>query len=298
MDLIRKVNKYFTIKNVSYFTLILNLVSIVFGLIYLLVETYNIAWDIFGVIILITYFSNILLIYVNTINLNKTTKLGNRLNLLCYIYLVFTIFSMLFIAISNLLIEVSYATGIIENSGLYGWLFGGYFGLLTFATIIAYLDIRNLGNRELWDLGTKGSITQSNFTLVFKKILKIFLGFFSLFTLILGLYFSLLLFFGDPMGIGSLVDSDYSIDFTQSIDITIDKLPHALSLLNGGIGVLVAQFGVFFGIVFLCATVLLLKMMNRRKHRKRYYSIAMLGLVISGMHMLPLILTPYDITSA
>jgi acetyl esterase/lipase len=295
---IKKLDNFLTVKNVSYASLILNITSIIFGIIYLAIETYNIAWDIFGIILLITLFGNILLVYLNTVKLNKTTKIGNRLNLLSYIYLFFMIFAIIFILGSNFILQIYYSNNPIDRIWAILFQYIGYFGTLVFATIIAYFNIKNITNRELWDLKNRGSLTQSKKTLKAKKILKIILGYFCINLLILGIYFVFLIFFGDLMGIGPITESNYQVDFTQHIDITFDRFIKALALLSGAVGVIVAQFALFFAIIFLSATVLLLKMINKKRKPKTYYGIAMLGLVISGVNLLPLCFTPYYIITA
>ena len=256
MNRFNKINQYLTVKNVSCTILVLNLISIVFGIVYLAYESYNIIYDILGVIILITFFVNVYLVYFNTQKLNKTTKLGNRLNWLNYLYLILMIIGMAFIGIGNMLVEINYERALTGNPGGYGMLLIGYFGVFGLGGLIAYLNIRNLNNRDLWDLSAKGLYSPSKRARTGKKVLKILLGYFCFNMLLLGIYFVLLIFFGDPLGLGPITESDYTIDFTQHIDLRLGLLPYGIALLNGVVGMIVAQFAVFFGISFLCATVL------------------------------------------
>ena len=95
------------------------------------------------------------------------------------------------------------------------------------------------------------------------------------------------------MGVGPITESDYRIDFTQNVELTLERIPFAIALLNGVLGVIIAQFALFFAISFIAMTVILLKMMNRKKKPKQYYGIAIIGLVMSGFLFLPLFLTPH-----
>ncbi len=298
MNRFKKVSQYFSVKNVSYTTLVLNLISFIFGVVYLAFETYNIIYDILGMIILISLFSNVFLVYFNTLKLNKTTNLGNRLNWFCYLYLVLMIIGMLFIGLGNMLVEINYERTFLGNPGGYGMLLIGYFSIFGLGGIISYLNIRNLNNRDLWDLSAKGSYVPSKQTRSAKKALKILLGFICFNILLIGIYFVFLLFLGDPMGIGPITESDLTFDFTQHMDLSWDLLPFGLALLNGVIGIVVAQFAVLFGISFLCASILLLKMINKKKHPMIYRSIGVLGLVITGINLAPLCLTPYYIATS
>jgi len=259
----RRIANTLSIKRVSSALIFLNLACIIFGIFYLIIPIYNLFWDIFGIILFITLFGNILLVYLNTIKLNKTVKLGTRLNLACYIYLIFIIFGMLIIPISNFLISITYSSAIRDNIGKYGAFFFFYFGILILGGSIAYIDYKNGDNRGLWDLKLKGAFIHTKNILLIKKILKIVLGFFSILTLILGILFAFTILFG----------------------IWI-------------LGIIIPQFAFAFSILFIATTVLSLKILNRKKKEKLYYGIALTGIIISAVHLIPLLFTPYSIFTA
>ena len=144
-EALKQLKIYFTIKNVSYASLFLNITCIKLGITYIIIPIYNIVWDIFGIILIIALFGDFLLIYLNSVHLNKTTKIGNRLNLLCYIFLIFSIIAMLGILLGNFLISISYTN---INPSLSVMVYINYFGLLGFSALIAILDIINL-NKNL-----------------------------------------------------------------------------------------------------------------------------------------------------
>jgi len=262
-DILKKINRQLTIKNVSSAAILLNLASIVLGIIYLAIQIYSIMWDIFGVILFITLFGNLLLVYLNTIKLNKNTELGNRLNILCYIYLIFIIIAMLLMPASNFLISVTYSNAVIDNIGTYGMVIFFYFGVMLLGMFISLVDFKNLDNRELWDLETKGVLTPSKKILLIKKILKIILGLISILTLLLGIFL-------------------------------------AYSLLTAGwvLGMVLPEFAFALSFIILSTTIILLKMINRKKKVKIHYGIAIIGLVVSGILLVPLFLTSYSIYSA
>lgn len=264
---LRKVNNTFSIKKVSLTLIILNLACVIFGILYLVIPIYTLIWEIFGIILFITLFGNILLMYLNTIRLNKTSKLGNRLNLASYIYLVFIIFGMLVIPISNFLISIIYSSSIIGNIGIYGLVFFFYFGILIFGGSMAFINYKNIANRGLWDLEIKGNVIQTKNTLLIKKILKMILGFFSILTLVLGVIFSFSLLFSKWM-------------------------------LGWILGIFIPQFAFAFSFLFLATTIIILKMTDRMKKQKLYYGIALTGIIVSIIHLIPLLLTPYSIFTA
>ena len=259
----RKIKKIFSIKNVSSALIILNLACIVLGLLYFIIPIYTLIWDIFGIILFITLFGNLLLVYLNMLKLNKTTNLGNRLNLACYIYLIFIIFGMLLIPISNFLISIAYSNKIIDNLGIYTIVLFFYFGILIYGESIAFIDYKNRDNRGIWDLQIKGGAIQTKNTLLIKKILKIFLKFFCILTLILGIVSSFALLFGVWI-----------------------------------LGIIIPEFAFAFSVLFLATTIMLLKTLNRKKKEKLFHGIALTGIIISIVHLIPLLLTPYSIITA
>ena len=144
-----KLNKYITIKNTSYLTFALNLTSIVLGIIYLVIPIYNIVWDILGVILIITLFTNLLLMFLNGCKLNMNMKLGRNLNLLSYIFIFINGLALILMALGNILISVTYSNDLFYNLGWYLMVYFGYFGLLSFGAFLAVFNIKNLKNDDL-----------------------------------------------------------------------------------------------------------------------------------------------------
>ncbi|MHA1439548.1 MAG: alpha/beta hydrolase [Promethearchaeota archaeon] len=289
MKIFKKFQEQFSIKNVSYSLLALNLLCIAFGIIYLLIPISNIVYDVFGVILLITLFGNLLLIYLNSLKLNRTTKIGNRFNILCYFYLLFIIFAIGWIIWGNLKIVTNYSNEFGDNLKAYAFICFGYFGILTFSLFIAYLDVKYLKNREIWDDSTKGNRIQSKGIIKAKKILRIFIGLICAFIFLIGLYFAALVLFGAELGLSPVLEE---VDF--------NNLPPKLLIrgLNGVIGMFIAQAGLFLGIIFLVFTILFLKVKNKNKSPKSYYTVAIIGIIISGIMIIPLCSTPYYVYSA
>jgi len=288
---LKKLDEIFSIKNVSKASLILNLTSIVVGIIYLAIPMVNIWWNIFGIVILITFFGNILLVYLNSVKLNTTTKLGHRLNIVGYFYLIFIIFAMGFIGAGNFFIMSSYSSVQADLRRSYWWIYAGYFGVLLIGLVLAFLDFKNLDNREVWDLSSIGDREQSKGGLIIKKILRGLLGLICVLTLLLGSFFVLITLFSSVLGV-----SDPSA--MNALDLTNLDAETIFRGAVGVIGMVVTQAGIFFCFTFLATTVLLLKVKNRKKSPKTYYATALIGLTISGVMIVPLCLTPQFVISA
>jgi len=53
------------VKKYSFLTIILNIINAILGIIYFAVPIYSVIWDIFGVIMIITWLVNFGLLYIN-----------------------------------------------------------------------------------------------------------------------------------------------------------------------------------------------------------------------------------------
>jgi dienelactone hydrolase len=269
----KRIKNSLTIKIVSYATIIFNLIALIFSIVYLVLASRGIVyvfvlWDIFGVIMLIAFFNNLLLIYIINLRLSKTIQLGNRLNIICYTFLIFVIFGMLLIYLGNWSYFSIYSTNPDDAINSYVYICVGYFGILLFGMFIALFCIKNLNNRDLWDLNSKGSLKQSNKTLKIKTISKKLLRIGCYLTLIIGIYISYAVIFG-------------SVELVAWV---------VLFLLSGII--------VFIALIFLSITILLLKITDKNKSPNKYYAVGFIGLLITAIMMLPLCFTPYSVYNA
>jgi len=260
----KKITRIITIKNLSYPILFLNLMNFILGILYILFQTFfTIIWNIFGILLLINIIGNILLIYLNSIRLNKTTKLGTLMNYLCYIYLMFINISILLILFGNFSISTTYSNSIISNFGAYIMVFSGYFGILFFGIILSYLDIKHLTNKKLWISNPFGDRNKGKKHII-KKILKVCLGFICVITLLFGSYLA------------------YNLMLAPLTDST-----------SWWIGILFFPFSLSLFIILLSTTVIFIRMINRFKRRYLFYGIAIFGLILSTIFLLPLFSTPY-----
>ena len=184
------LKKYLTIKNVNKISIVLYTSSIILGILYLAIPSYNIIWDACGVVFIITMFFSFFVIYFTSRALNKSSSLGNRLNLMCYFYPFVLSIAMLLMMFGNFLMSVTYSSAFINNFGWYLMVYGGYFGTLVFGLCISALAVKNALNNELWvQAWTKIGKT--------KKIIKIVVQAFVLFMIVFGAYLAFIVIVGD-----------------------------------------------------------------------------------------------------
>ncbi len=131
-------------------TIVLNVVSLVLGVIYYAVSTTALwwLWNVQGVIMIISWLLNMLLVYINDRVLIKSNEIGKRINLLSYIFLVYTIIAMFMLFFYTFIVSfVDISTSIVIVIAL-----SGFIGISVFGIVLAYLDIKNLENRSVWKI--------------------------------------------------------------------------------------------------------------------------------------------------
>ena len=218
-----------------------------------------------GIILIITLFLNLYLIYVNDVRMNKASVPGNRLNMLCYFFLLY-----FFVAIGAILYNNFSASMVYDDSYhvYYNRVYFNYFGILLFGILIAGIDLKTLRNEILWEFERDEGYNPSESAIQLKKILKIAFKVFCYLTLIQGIYFSYILFFGSS------------------------------DVVSGVWGMFVGQFALFYVFIFLGVVIFLLKMKNRLGNPRSYKAVALIGLTCSVTFLLPFSATPFTIYSA
>ncbi|MHA1263916.1 MAG: alpha/beta hydrolase [Candidatus Helarchaeota archaeon] len=258
------MSRIFNVKSLSYGTLLLNLIAIVFGAIYLItMHIYSIIWDLTGFLYVFALFANFALVYLDSLKINKTDKTGYRISILGYLYLIFIGVGMFGMFFGNFLYSITYSPDPTAHVGAFVLIGVSYFGSLIFGLMLSYLHIRNLTNPAVWEGG------QGKPTSLKKKIIKIVLMVFCYLILLIGVYFTIITLFGADLGV-----------------------------VSGAIGMFVAQFDLFFVFTSMSATIFLLKLKDRKASPKSYYGVAILGLFLTGILIAPVCSTPFAISSA
>ena len=97
---------------------------------------------------IISWLLNMLLVYINDRVLIKSNEIGKRINLLSYIFLVYTIIAMFMLFFYTFIVSfVDISTSIVIVLAL-----SGFIGIAVFGIVLAYLDIKNLENRSVWKI--------------------------------------------------------------------------------------------------------------------------------------------------
>ncbi|MHA1727545.1 MAG: alpha/beta hydrolase [Promethearchaeota archaeon] len=264
---------WFNIKRISYISILLNSISIILSIVYLATTVYSIVWDICGVIFFCALFGNFILIHLNNLRLNKTIQIGKKLKKLGIIYLIYTIISIVGIELGNLAISVTYSNAIKDNFIAYFMIYFLYFGFLIFGIIIAYLNIKNFDNDEIWNPKREREIKSQIRDTGIKKILlqiihdpHLFFKNICYLMLLFGLIFAYIVIMGPKGTIVNYVD--------------------------------VSQYALGFAFIFFSITLILLDLKDKKKNPKSYFIVAVFGLSISGICILPLCVSPYAINIA
>ncbi|MFX0025918.1 MAG: alpha/beta hydrolase [Candidatus Hermodarchaeota archaeon] len=264
--LVENLVAFLTIKKISQLSALLNPICIICGISYLIFPDYIIFWDILGILIIVTLFVNGLLVYLSSTKVNKATKLGKKINLICYVYLVFMILALMGIIGGNLLIYANYTNLMINSFGGYFLIYFCYISLFVFSFLIALFDIKNINNNILWNSENNIGNSVSNGRL--KRVLKRILTILSSITFIIG-------------GLCAFVTLFGSYEIVTTI-----------------FAIFSSQFGAFFSLIFLANMLLLFKLKKHKWKPKKIKRKTIAGLVISFVMLLPLIFTHITIFTA
>jgi acetyl esterase/lipase len=267
-NILNKLNYRFNVNNLSIFSFNLNSICIILGIVYIITPTYSILWDIFGILLSITLFENLFLAYFTSVRVNKSTKLGNRINLFCYMNILFTILAYLCMIIGNILLSSSLSYRLIDNLGAYTLIHLCFFGILIFALSMSIINIKNNKNKTLWNLSQETTANRKRRNIRFRRNLKRILTVFSRITFIIGILFGIVIVFG------------------------------SFEILTTFIAIISAQFGVFFSLIFFANTILLLKLKGPNLSRRKFYRNATIGTIVAFLLIMPLALTNITISNA
>lgn len=135
----------------NFFILLINLITLVLGIIYFTYPICSILWDILGVIMIIAWFGTFGLIFIIDLVLVKTDKIGKKINHFCYYCLVFYVLAWIFLLINAGLSSIIHTADMAMFTILGLITYIGFFGMALFGIYLAYLDIKYLENRGAWN---------------------------------------------------------------------------------------------------------------------------------------------------
>ncbi len=250
---------------ISYITITLNLICIAFGILYIINPLISILMNIFGIILVLTIFENLLFIYFT---LHKKNILRVKTQYISYGFLLLIIIAIPCMMLGNLLLSVIYSNKLMDTIGAYLLLYLGYFGIFSYGFSFALFELKLLSNIDLYlfkfSLFTTNTIRHSRIRKISRKILVTL----SRITFIFGIVFAVVIIFG-----------------------SFEVVTTFVAIVSG-------QFGTFFSIIFLANTLLLLKLKRRKRTTKKYYKTALIGFFVSGCLLMPLFFTNTTIKNA
>ncbi|MFW9822036.1 MAG: hypothetical protein ACFFE4_03830, partial [Candidatus Thorarchaeota archaeon] len=207
---------------ISYITVTLNLFCIALGITYIVKPLYSLMWDIFGFILVLTIFENLLFIYFT---LYKKNILRAKTHYYSYGFLLFIIIAIPCMMLGNLLLSVLYSNNLIDTIGAYLLLYIGYFGIFVFGFGFAIYELRLLSNIDLilfnYSLFPPVRLNTNRVMRISRKVLVII----SRITFIIGIVFAVVIMIG-----------------------SFEVVTTFIAIVSG-------QFGTFFSIIFLANTL-------------------------------------------
>ena len=209
---------------------------------------------------------NLLLVYLNSIKVNNSTRMGKILTYLYYSFLIIVILSMIGMWGGINLQQNAILNDLASNLLACLLIFSSYFGYLGLGSAIAFFDIKNLNNGELWDLGNvKSHAEPSKLKRILLKLYKIFL---------------------------------FNFVIISGIILAYTTFSGGWELFGWAMAGLFNPLTLFFVFIFLSATILLLRQFNIKKNKRIYYGIAITGLIVSGIFFTPLCVSPFTVLGA
>ncbi|MHA1274019.1 MAG: hypothetical protein ACTSVV_03365 [Promethearchaeota archaeon] len=137
-------------KILCFYTVVINILYIIGGIIHLIYPVYSIFSDIIGAIIIITWISNFVFVYIDDLVIVKNNTIGKKINLFGYFFLVIFILCMLLLVISEGIMVLTVDTQLEAFILPYTILGIGFFGIAAFAIILVLLNLKNLNKRGVW----------------------------------------------------------------------------------------------------------------------------------------------------
>ena len=262
-----KLNSLSITKNVSYISIGFNSLSFIFGILYYVLPTITLLWNIFGVILFLTFALNFFVVFYSGEKINKQSKKGNFLNILGYFYLTYSVLAGLLMNFGNLLLSLTYSETLAAQFGCHLLIIIGYFGLISSGMFYSAKTAIYSNDDDLWFREDIVTLEISPKKRRRRELLKLILTIIAI------------------VGLGS--------GFFSSLTILASIHIRAV----GFFGVGVAQFGISWGIAFLCFTILLLKI-GWVKKTGFYYPLIFIGILFMSISFFPYLATPFSISNA
>ncbi|HMF34730.1 MAG TPA: hypothetical protein VKK79_25125, partial [Candidatus Lokiarchaeia archaeon] len=257
-----------TLRKIACIVICLNIISAIFGIAYAINPTYTPVWDVFGIILLVTFFANPFLAYFFDRTVDKMTTRGRKINWVIYGYLLLMILALMGLLGSNFILSAVCADPLTNLGSFFAGIYFSYFGILAAGTIFACFAVKNSQPSLIVESTVpplpKGPGPRRSVRL-------------------LVLFSCLFLFFSGIM---------FAADILAGATIGVDPAFPPLGLIPAIFGVTAGVFAGFWAFVLLIGTIFLLKITRRYRRPRISYGIGILGIFITGIMFVPLIATP------
>ncbi|MGV9171349.1 MAG: hypothetical protein ACOC44_13700 [Promethearchaeia archaeon] len=133
---------------------VLNLLTVCFGIAFQVISTYNIFFDVTGFLLVLSWIINLYLIYELDKNLVKTNKMGKIINRYTYYFLIFFI-AAIFLILIGVLFQSIILRGDIFVLGtiLYHVNISiGFIGIAALGIYLSILTLLNIDKREVFEI--------------------------------------------------------------------------------------------------------------------------------------------------
>ncbi|MCG3221074.1 MAG: alpha/beta hydrolase fold domain-containing protein [Candidatus Heimdallarchaeota archaeon] len=250
----------------NYSSLCFNSISIILGFFYFFFPNQTTLWNFFGVLLLVNFLFNYAYLYLIGRYFNEDSSLRNKINILSYIYLLFSPIAVLLMNMGNMLISVTYSNLLKNNISSYTMIFIGFFGLLILCLTISLILIINRKDVNIW-VKTNQQAKDGQIQTEKRRSLRTVFLVISLIFLELGILTSLSMILG---GTNSML---------------------------GFLGIGVAHFGLTWCIIFASMLVLLLKNLEKANWIP-FYAALFFGLIVTSVSLLPTLAIPSTINQA
>ncbi|MHA1413097.1 MAG: carboxylesterase family protein [Promethearchaeota archaeon] len=239
--------------------IVLNVLSILIGMLYFIFQNTSIFPNFLGFILLFTFFGNILKTYLNIKHHQIKSLNIFKLQIINYSFLSFIMIASIAILGGNLLRSAATPNNISFYIGGYFLTNFFFFGTLIFGIACASLNLKYGKYKRNYSSTNNEKKRKKKSLKYFILILKIIFKNFSKVLYFLGILFAIVITFG-------------SFEFITTF-----------------IAIISAQFGPFFSLIFATNTILYLLLNKKKWSVKKYKRKRIIGLLVSFVLILPLL---------
>lgn len=249
-------------------TVLLNLALVGLGILYYAIPIYTPLWDVHGVLLMFTFTWNMAVVLAIKGMTNKQHRTGKNLSEFSYTYLVLFAVLVFLSMFGNFMLSASLPGNGEDYFFAWSLVLAGYFGIAGLGCLLGMLVVDHAAHATSTAPGT---VTSGSRVTLASKLRR----------------FNYILMKGTAYIL--LCTGPVIVFFIFAPATSFDALLF---------GVFVSQLAGFVGFLYLALTAILLRTKDRRKNKVSFPVVAVFGLAISGACFIPLMSTPFMVTSA